>query len=241
MWEDYGLIQTVKQASWILLLSLVIGYGQSEDAAFAARYEAPVVDRALFGDDVMLAAERKSYATNLATYVANMVSSKGAAKDVLLSARQILALALHLERRNKQAMVVNFQLRQGVMPKVKVGDYNPRTFSRLLMARAKLLLKGGEGSKKERLLGRYLSMLQRTSIREMRTLSLSAKTSVLISVTWIGGFSPHRLQNREEHRKIRTPKISRFLTGWKGAQGIDSASCGGWPARCQIVGGRPVS
>ena len=62
-------IQTVKQASWILLLSLVIGYGQSEDAAFAARYEAPVVDRALFGDDVMLAAERRSYATNLATYV----------------------------------------------------------------------------------------------------------------------------------------------------------------------------
>ena len=41
------------------------------------------------------------------------------------------------------------------MPKVKVGDYNPRTFSRLLMARAKLLLKGEEGSKKERLLGRY--------------------------------------------------------------------------------------
>ena len=73
VWEDYGLIQTVKQASWILLLSLVIGYGQSEDAAFAARYEAPVVDRALFGDDVMLAGERRSYATNLATYVANMV------------------------------------------------------------------------------------------------------------------------------------------------------------------------
>tara|TARA_B100000927_G_scaffold106859_1_gene86443 strand:- start:4 stop:648 length:645 start_codon:yes stop_codon:yes gene_type:complete len=155
VWANYVFIQTVRQASCILLLSLVIGYGQSEDAAFAARYEAPVVDRPFFGDDVMLAAERKSYATNLATYVANMVSSKGAAKDVLVSARQILALALHLERRNKQAMVVNFQLRQGVMPKVKVGDYNPRTFSRLLMARAKLLLKGEEGSKKERLLGRY--------------------------------------------------------------------------------------
>ena len=72
-----------------------------------------------------------------------------------MSARRILALSLHLERRNKQAMVVNFQLRQGVIPKVKVGDYNPRTFSRLLMARAKLLLKGGDGSKKEKLLARY--------------------------------------------------------------------------------------
>ena len=69
MWADYDFIQTVRQASCILLLSLIIGYGQSEEAAFAARYEAPVVDRAFFGDDVMLAAERKSYATNLATYV----------------------------------------------------------------------------------------------------------------------------------------------------------------------------
>ena len=145
----------MKQASGILLLSLVVGYGQTEDGAFATPYEAPEVRQALFGDDVMLAEERKSYATNLATYAANLVSSKGAAKEVLMSARRILALSLHLERRNKQAMVVNFQLRQGVIPKVKVGDYNPRTFSRLLMARAKLLLKGGDGSKKEKLLARY--------------------------------------------------------------------------------------
>ena len=145
----------MKQASGILLLSLTIGYGQTEEVPFAAPYEAPVVEKALFGDDVMLAAERKSYATNLATYAANLVSAKGAAKEALMSARRILALSLNLERRNKQAMVVNFQLRQGVMPKVKVGDYNPRTFSRLLMARAKLLLKGREGTKKERLLARY--------------------------------------------------------------------------------------
>ena len=114
-----------------------------------------MIEKALFGDDVMLAAERKSYATNLATYAANLVSAKGAAKEALMSARRIIALSLNLERRNKQAMIVNFQLRQGVMPKVKVGDYNPRTFSRLLMARAKLLLKGGEGTKKEKLLARY--------------------------------------------------------------------------------------
>ncbi|MDG2486420.1 MAG: hypothetical protein P8M65_01805 [Roseibacillus sp.] len=155
MWANYEVIQTVKQASWILLISMVVSYGQGEDAGFADLYEAPIVERVLFGDDVMLATERKNYSTNLATYVANLVSVKGASKEALLSARRILALSLHLERRNKQAMVVNFQLRQGVMPKVKIGDYNPRTFSRLLMARAKLLNKAGEGAEKERLLARY--------------------------------------------------------------------------------------
>lgn len=145
----------MKQASGVLLLFLAVVYGQAEDAAFAGAYEAPVVERALFGDDEMLAAERSNYSTNLATYAANLVSSKGASKETLLSARRILALSLHLERRNKQAMVVNFQLRQGVMPKVKTGDYNPRTFSRLLMARAKLLSKGEERVEKEWLLARY--------------------------------------------------------------------------------------
>ena len=61
-----------------------------------------MIEKALFGDDVMLAAERKSYATNLATYAANLVSAKGAAKEALMSARRIIALSLNLERRNKQ-------------------------------------------------------------------------------------------------------------------------------------------
>ena len=51
-------------------------------------------------------------------------------------------------------LVVNFQLREGVLPEVKKGDYNPRTFSRLLMARAKLLLRGDGENVNERLLGR---------------------------------------------------------------------------------------
>ena len=128
---------------------------QSEKAGFSATYQAPVVEKALFGDEVMLAPERKTYATNLATYVANLVSSSEGSKETLVTARRILALSLHLERRNKQAMVVNFQLQRGVMPQVKPGDYNPRTFSRLLMARSKLLRKGGEAGEKETLLARY--------------------------------------------------------------------------------------
>ena len=45
-------------------------------------------------------------------------------------------------------------MREGVLPEVKKGDYNPRTFSRLLMARAKLLLKNGNENANESLLGR---------------------------------------------------------------------------------------
>jgi len=145
----------VKQASWILLLSLTVVCAQGEKGVTRGSYKPPVVVESLFGDEVMLAPERKNYATNLATYVANLVSSSDGSKEVLTSARRILALSLHLERRNKQAMVVNFQLAQGVMPQVKSGDYNARTFSRLLMTRAKLLLKEGKRKEDEMLLARY--------------------------------------------------------------------------------------
>ncbi|MBL48786.1 MAG: hypothetical protein CMP28_07530 [Roseibacillus sp.] len=50
-------------------------------------------------------------------------------------------------------MVVNFQLREGVLPEVKKGDYNPRTFARLLLSRAKLLLKNANDNMSEKLLG----------------------------------------------------------------------------------------
>ena len=143
----------MKQASWILLLSLTVVCAQSEKGVTRGFYKPPAVVKSLFGDEVMLAPERKNYATNLATYVANLVSSSDGSKEVLASASRILALSLHLDRRNKQAMVVNFQLAQGVMPQVKSGDYNARTFSRLLMTRAKLLLKGGKEN--EMLLARY--------------------------------------------------------------------------------------
>ena len=56
---------------------------QSEKAGLSATYQAPVVEKALFGDEVMLAPERKTYATNLATYVANLVSSSEGSKETL--------------------------------------------------------------------------------------------------------------------------------------------------------------
>lgn len=143
-------IPMLKQATAMLLLSSLCLFGQTEKEAEEAKfeYQQPVVQKLLFGDSVMLAQERHDYATNLATYAANHVIAKTASKSALESARRILALALHLERRNKQAMVVNFQLKQGVLPEIKKGEYNPRTFSRLLLARAKLLLKSDNESEK---------------------------------------------------------------------------------------------
>lgn len=144
----------LKQAMVVMLLSASTVCGQSEKSPSAFAYQPPTVQKVIFDDSVMLAQERHNYATNLATYAANLVSTKKASKESLESARRILALALHLERRNKQAVVVNFQLREGVIPEIKKGDYNPRTFARLLMARAKLLLKSNNDNESERLLAR---------------------------------------------------------------------------------------
>ncbi len=144
----------VKQATAILLLLNVAGSGDPEKETPSFVYTAPIVQKIAFREGVMLAEERHTYATNLATYAANQVVSRMASKDSLENARRILALAFHLERRNKQAMVVNFQLREGVLPEVKKGDYNPRTFARLLLSRAKLLLKNANDNMSEKLLGR---------------------------------------------------------------------------------------
>lgn len=134
----------IKQATAALLFSSALACAQTEaeekEATFD--YKPPVVQKVLFDDSItMLDQERHEYSTNLATYAANQLISKKASPQSVDSARRILALALHLERRNKQAMVVNFQLKQGVMPEIKKGDYNPRTFSRLLLTRAKLFLR----------------------------------------------------------------------------------------------------
>ena len=144
----------LKQGMVVTLFSVSTVCGQSENSPTAFAYQSPIVEKVIFDDSVMLAQERHNYATNLAAYAANLVSVKKASKESLESARRILALALHLERRNKQAVVINFQLREGVIPEIKKGDYNPRTFARLLMTRAKLLLKSNNDNENERLLAR---------------------------------------------------------------------------------------
>ena len=106
-------------------------------------YKPPVVERQLFSKDInMLAEERDQYATNLATYAANMVVDTDASPDSLAECRRMLALAMHLSPRNRQALIVNFQLKKGVIPQVKKSDYSASVLSRLLMSRSLLLSQG---------------------------------------------------------------------------------------------------
>lgn len=117
------------------------------------QYLSPVVEKPLFGKAVdMLEQERDEYAGNLAGYAANSVVEREASADSLEMARRILALALHLSPRNKDALVTNFQLKKGVIPRERQGDYSPAVLSRLLLTRGRLL--GEKDTHEERLLSR---------------------------------------------------------------------------------------
>ncbi len=108
-------------------------------------------------DLVMLDAERDEYATNLAAYAANTIATDGASMASVKQGRRILALALHLSPRNKQAVVTQFQLGKGIVPEKADGDYSPQVLARLLLTRGQLLLQQQEGE--NRMLARYLIQL----------------------------------------------------------------------------------
>ena len=106
-------------------------------------YTPPVVERQLFGKDInMLPQERDQYATNLSTYAANLVFEADAGEESLAECRRMLALAMQLSPRNRQALIVNFQLKKGVLPQVKKSDYSASVLSRLLLSRSQLLSQG---------------------------------------------------------------------------------------------------
>lgn len=96
-------------------------------------------------DLVMMGSEREEYATNLAAYAANRVSETGASPDSLAQARRLLALAIHLSPRNKQAVVTQFQLAKGIVPEKTPADYSPQVLARLLLTRGQLLSQQAEG------------------------------------------------------------------------------------------------
>lgn len=150
-----------KQATLSILCALGVAGSapaQEKGEALEFEYTPPVVEKSFFDDSIgMFEQERRDYATNLAVFAGNQLVAEKADADAVESARRMLALALHLDRRNKQALVVNFQLKRGVLPEVKKGDYDPRTFSRLLHSRAKLLMR--KESEQEHLLARCFTEL----------------------------------------------------------------------------------
>jgi len=138
----------VRRLQALLTACLVAGAaGGEEEKEFD--YKPPMVKKPLFDKELtMFEQERREYARNLALYAANHVPEKKADPASLEQARRVIGLALHLDSRNRPALVVNFQLRKGILPDVKKGDYNARTFSRLLLTRARLLARGDDESGK---------------------------------------------------------------------------------------------
>jgi hypothetical protein len=137
----------ILQATALAIFLITPSARAQETKAFD--YTPPALGLRIFGDAVnMLAQERDEYATNLSIHAANLVVEKKASAPSLESARRLLALAMQLSPRNRQAHVVNGQLRKGVLPGVKKGDYSPAVMSRLLLSRARLLAQGDNESEK---------------------------------------------------------------------------------------------
>ena len=106
---------------------------------------------------VMLDSERDEYATNLAAYAANEISQNGASMTSVNHGRKVLALAMQLSPRNRQALVTQFQLSKGIVPEKTEGDYSPQVFARLLFTRGQLLLQQKQAE--NTLLAHYLIQL----------------------------------------------------------------------------------
>ncbi len=117
-------------------------------------YTPPKIGTPCFDKNLtMLDRERGEYATHLATYVANRVAEAGANKQSLDQARRLLALAMQLSPRNRKALVINFQLRKGIVPEKTEGAYTAGVLARLLLARAELLKR--DGGMQDTMLARY--------------------------------------------------------------------------------------
>ena len=129
-----------------LALLLPIGMTMADDST---SYVPPVVEARAFDFDKvrLLDVERKKFATNLAGYVVNDMNARhtnAKSKRKLDNARKLIGLALQLDPRNRVALVANYQLKRGVVPKTVEVDYQAASLSRLLLAKAELMTKTGD-------------------------------------------------------------------------------------------------
>ena len=107
-------------------------------------YEEPIVTKALFNSEEIniLAVDRDKLATNIAAFVVNSIKPDGKASE-MDTAKRLIGLALHLNPRNRIAVVANFQFKKGLAPKKVEPEYSPVTLAELLQSRAVLLAKRG--------------------------------------------------------------------------------------------------
>ena len=135
MVETIALMRLFGQVSLLLLFCLALEAQEKRNFEF----ESPVVRASIFKEVGMTEREKDNYASNLAIFTGNEIVRQKANADSLAFARKALALALHLSARNKRAVILNFQLDKGVMPKTIETQYSPKTLATLFVTRAEVL------------------------------------------------------------------------------------------------------
>ena len=104
-----------------------------------AKYIEPDVKEARFdtGGVNLLKVDRDKLASSVAAYVVNSIK-EGADAAAMETARRLLGFALHLNPRNRDAVIANFQFKKGLPRKKIEPEYSPVT-----LARATFLIKNG--------------------------------------------------------------------------------------------------
>ena len=143
------------------LFALLVTPALAAASELKGKYQEPKINQRLFGQDLsMVGNERDEYASNLAAYTVKLIQASKGEQDSLDAARQIMGLALHLSPRNKKCLVINAQLKRGIMPAKVIADYDSDVFARLLLTRGELLEK--QDGETNNLLARYLIVLSAT-------------------------------------------------------------------------------
>lgn len=123
----------------VILLVTLPTYLSAKDE-LTGKYAEPSINKRLFGNELsMTNNERDDYATNLAAIAVKQVQQTKGSQKSLDQARKLLGLALHLSPRNRKGLVVNRQLKDGILPQKVAADYDAEVFSKLLLARGQLL------------------------------------------------------------------------------------------------------
>lgn len=137
--------EVVRVRSYWQVLALGWGVcGLMADEMKWGNWESPEIGRGAFTDALgMLDREREEYADKLvAEAVSRAVEGKGG-EEAMRDVRRILALALHLAPRQRKALVLNFQLKRGVLPEQKVDGHDSGALALLLHTRAGVLREQG--------------------------------------------------------------------------------------------------
>jgi hypothetical protein len=138
----------ILQAATFFYFGVAVLHAADPQKSFT--WDPPKVPQSMFTKDIgMLDSERDEYATNLAIYASNMITTTKASAQSLAEARRVMGLALHLSPRNKRTIVTSFQLSKGLLPEAVQTNYSPQVLARLLLTRGQLLEKqGGDENKK---------------------------------------------------------------------------------------------